>query len=120
MSDQADCIHIEQLEVFGRIGVTEKERTDRQRLVVNVTVWPRRSFSELNDDISETTNYSTIAHETRTVTESAPHRLIETLADRIARRLLETFQVFQVRVEVRKFVLPGSAFVSVTAIRRAQ
>ncbi|MFL6538300.1 MAG: dihydroneopterin aldolase [Chthoniobacterales bacterium] len=117
MSDERDCIHIEQLEVLARVGVTENERTESQRLVFNVTAWPRESFATLHDDISETANYSSIAHEVRTIAANAEYKLIETLANNVAHRLLERFMIAKVRVEVRKFVLPGSAFVSVTAIR---
>lgn len=119
MSDERDCIHIEQLEVLGRVGVTENERAHSQRLVLNITTWLRRPFSELGDDISETANYSAIAQEARTVTESAPHQLIETLADSIAQHLMEVFRFLEVRVEVRKFVLPDAAFVSVVAHRKS-
>lgn len=119
MSEQRDSIHIEQLEVLGRVGVTENERSHPQRLVFNVTVWLRQPFSQLADDIAETANYSVIAHQVRVVTEDGSHRLIETLADAVARRLIESFPVAKVRVELRKFVLPGSAFVAVTAQRES-
>ena len=119
MSDQRDCIHIEQLEVLGRVGVTENERAHPQRLVFNVTVWLRQPFSDLADDIADTANYSVIAHEVRSMTEDGSHRLIETLADKVARRLVEAFSIARARVELRKFVLPGSAFVSVTTERAA-
>ena len=118
MSDEnADCIHIEQLEVLGRVGVTENERAESQRLVINVTAWARESFAKLHDDISETANYSTMADEVRTIVEGAAYKLIETVANNVAQRLLERFLIARVRVEVRKFVLPGSAFVSVVATR---
>src|SRR5438045_2825050 len=38
----ADRIHIEQLEIFARDGVPEKERASAQRLTVNNTFWPRQ------------------------------------------------------------------------------
>ena len=120
MSDEGDCIHIEQLEVLARVGVTENERATSQRLVVNITAWPRESFATLRDDISDTANYSSIAHEVRTTVGSAVHKLIETLANAVAQELLSRFAIAKVRVEVRKFVLPGSAFVSVTAIRSSR
>ena len=36
----SDHIHIEQLEVFARIGVPDEERASPQRLVFNITFWP--------------------------------------------------------------------------------
>lgn len=119
MSDERDYIHIEQLEVLGRVGVTEDERAHPQRLVLNITTWLRRPFSELADDISDTADYCAIARETRTLTESQPHQLIETLAAAIAQHLIQVFPVLEVRVEVRKFVLPDAVFVSVVTHRKS-
>ncbi|PYL86522.1 MAG: hypothetical protein DMF23_00755 [Verrucomicrobia bacterium] len=36
-----DCIHIEQLELFARVGVPTSERSEPQRLILNITLWPR-------------------------------------------------------------------------------
>ena len=38
-----DRIHIEQLAVYGRVGVPDSERAEPQRLSLNVTLWPKRS-----------------------------------------------------------------------------
>ena len=119
MSDEGDCIHIEQLEVLARVGVTENERVQSQRLAISVTAWPRESFATLHDDISETANYSAMAHKVRTIVEGEEHKLIETIANGVAQHLLEQFALAKVSVEVRKFVLVGSAFVSVIATRSA-
>src|SRR6476646_6315608 len=35
-----DRIHIEQLEIHGRVGVLDSERAGQQRLIFNVTLWP--------------------------------------------------------------------------------
>ena len=37
-SAERDAIHIEQLELFARIGVTDDERERPQRLTVSITV----------------------------------------------------------------------------------
>jgi dihydroneopterin aldolase len=44
-------------------------------------------------------------------------RLIETLADAVARHLLEAFEIRRITVELRKFILPEVEFVSVTVTR---
>jgi dihydroneopterin aldolase len=114
---EGDCIHIEQLLVIARVGVTENERKAPQRVSLNITVWPRADFAALHDDISETINYSAIAASVRSVIEQAEFNLIETLADRVASQLVSEFPVRRATVEVRKFVLPGTDFVSVTTSR---
>ena len=40
-------IHIEQLELLGRVGVSSAERSKRQRLVLNITLWPARDLRDL-------------------------------------------------------------------------
>lgn len=110
-------VHIRELEVLAHIGVTENERAKSQRLVVNVTVSLREPLQDLNDDITRTANYSAMALEVGELAAQRSYRLIETFADTVASRLLERFPVSRASVEVRKFVLPGSTFVSVTANR---
>lgn len=119
MSDAVSQIHIHELEVRARVGVTDNERDVRQRLVLNVTLSPRISFDALNDEIAATVNYSAVAAEIRNFAEASAFNLIETLASNIATRLLEAFPVSEVRVEVRKFVLPRAEYVSVTTSRAA-
>ena len=114
-----DQIHIEQLEVFTRIGVPEEERANPQRLTVSISLWPRQLISDLADNIEQTVNYSAVAQETRNFMRDQSVNLIETLADRLASRLLKTFPIEKVTIELRKFVLQDAKYVSVTVTRTA-
>ena len=116
----ADQIHIEELEVFSRVGVTENERAAPQRLIFTITVWPTVSFDDLDDDISRTVNYSAIAAMAREFAREQSYKLIETLSRQLASRLLKEFPVNRVRIELRKFVLPEAKHVSVTLVREAE
>jgi dihydroneopterin aldolase len=113
-----DCVHIEHLEVFARVGVTEQERSKPQRLVLNISLFPRRPFNELSDDIGAAVNYSSVHARVHEFMETEVYKLIETFAEHLAARLLETFPVARVDIELRKFVLPGTEFVAVR-VRRA-
>jgi len=110
-----DRVHIEQLEVHGRVGVPDSERAKPQRLSLNVTLWPR--IAELHDDIANTVNYSAVAERVKDFIRRHDYKLIETLAEETAAHLLTQFSLSKVEVEVRKFVLPDANYVSVTAIR---
>jgi dihydroneopterin aldolase len=110
-----DRIHIEQLEVFARVGVPDSERAEPQRLSLNVTFWPARAGRR--DNIDDTVNYSEVAETVKKFVAGREYRLIETLAEEIAGHLLARFPLRKVEVEVRKFVLPDASYVSVTAIR---
>jgi len=110
-----DRIHIEQLEIHGRVGVLDSERAEPQRLIFSVTLWPE--IAEPRDDIGNTVNYSEVAVWLSQFVNQHDYKLIETLAEETAAHLLEQFKVRKVAVEVRKFVLPDTDYVSVTAIR---
>jgi FolB domain-containing protein len=109
-------IHVEQLELMAHIGVPEEERARPQRLTIYMTLWPQRKAG-LNDDIQHTVDYSTVCEETKKFVETRRDKLIETLADALAKHLLETFEIQRVAVELRKFILPDVEFVSVTVTR---
>jgi 7,8-dihydroneopterin aldolase/epimerase/oxygenase len=112
-------IHIEQLKVFAQVGVSKTERARRQRLVLNITVWPARDLRDLKDAISRTVDYSVLSHETKTYLSRQTPRLLETLAQDLTAHLLRKFRVRKISVEVRKFVLKDAAYVSVTVTRHA-
>jgi dihydroneopterin aldolase len=113
-----DRIHIEELEVRGRVGVRDSERAQPQRLSLNVTLWPK--IAELQDDIANTVNYSAVAECAKEFVCRHTCKLIETLAEEIAAHLLAQFDLRKVEVEVRKFVLPDANYVSVTAVRERE
>jgi dihydroneopterin aldolase len=114
-----DEIHIEQLEVFTRVGVPEQERANPQRLTVSISFWPYQQTSDLADHIERTVNYSTVAEETKNFLCDQSVSLIETLAERLATHLLKTFAIQKVTIELRKFVLHDAKYVSVTLTRTA-
>ena len=113
----SDRIHIEQLEVFSRIGVPEEERAAPQRLTVSISLWPSNEARDLADKIENTANYSAVADETKQFVRSQSFNLIETLADRLAMHLLKIFPTQKVTVEVRKFPLKDAKYVSAVVTR---
>jgi dihydroneopterin aldolase len=115
----ADQIHIEQLEIFARVGVPEKERSTPQRLTVSITLWPKQDTQDLGDQIGRTVNYSTVAEAAKSFARDQSVNLIETLADGLAMHLLESFAIQKIEVELRKFALPDAKYASVTVTRTA-
>ena len=114
-----DAIHIEQLEMFAHVGVPDHERDKPQRITVTVTAWPKAGLHGLADNIGSTVNYSAIARLVRDVVDERRDKLIETLAEKIAERLLRELPIRRLRIELRKFVLPDAAHVSVIITRDA-
>ena len=114
-----DEIHIEQLDVFTRIGVPDEERAKPQRLTVSISFWPYQQPGDVADHIERAVDYSTVAEETKSFMLDHSVNLIETLADRLASHLLKIFPIQKVTIELRKFALQDARHVSVTITRTA-
>jgi dihydroneopterin aldolase len=112
-------IHIEQLKLFARVGVSKSERSRRQRLVLNITVWPARDLRDVKDAVSRTVDYSVLSRETKTYLAQQSPKLLETLAQNLTAHLLRKFRIRKISLEIRKFVLKDAAYASVTVTRRA-
>ena len=112
-----DKIHIEQLDVFTRIGVPAEERANPQKLTVSISLWPYQQPSDLADRIDRAVNYSSVAEETKNFVRNQSVSLIETLADRLASHLLTSFPIQKVTIDLRKFALQDAKYVSVTVTR---
>jgi len=108
-----DQIHIEALSFLTRIGVPDEERATPQRLTVNLTLYPIRDFSGLNDQIEATVDYAEVALAIETLAEERPRKLIETLAEEMAMLLLARYSLERVAIELRKYILPNTAYVAV-------
>ena len=76
----ADRIRIEQLELHTRIGVTEEERSKPQRIIINLTIWPKMGFDQMKDDIGRTVNYVQLCRSVREFIDQRKFSLIETLS----------------------------------------
>jgi 7,8-dihydroneopterin aldolase/epimerase/oxygenase len=112
-----DQIQIRGLEVWVHVGVPEEERAESQRLTFDLTLWPVRSPAELNDEIERAVDYAAVCEEVKRFVQNRRDKLIETLADALATHLLARFEIRKITIELRKYVLPGVEFVSVTVTR---
>ncbi len=113
-----DHITLHSLGLAARIGVPEAERAAPQRLAADVTFWPAEGLENLADELARTVDYSAAARVCRETAGHGEYRLIETLADVLCGDLLTAFPLKQVRVTLRKFIVPDSEAVSVTLTRQ--
>ena len=112
-----DLIFIEQLELSATLGVPDEERTAAQRLTANLRLEPLRDFRSLQDRIENTVDYAEVTAVIEGVVAERPRKLLETIAEEIACALLDRFALAAVEIELRKYILPQTAFVAVK-IRR--
>ena len=114
-----DEIRIEELELMARVGVPDEERAQPQRLTVSLALQPRKGFGDLGDDLKRTIDYVAVCAEVRSFVSGRRDKLIETLAHEMAEHLLRSFELTQVELELRKFVLPETRYVAVRVLRKS-
>jgi FolB domain-containing protein len=107
-------IAIRGLEVMCRIGVSEEERAAPQRLLLDLRFSARDQPDDLGDDLGATVDYFALSRRVATAAAEHPLRLIETLADGLARLMLSEYPLRWAEVTVRKFILADAEEVSVT------
>ena len=112
-----DRILIDRLELSSHIGVPDEERAAAQRLTVNLVLEPLRDFTALGDALENTVDYFLVCAEIKALSLVRPRRLLETLAEDIATLLLARFPLRAVEVELRKYILPDTAFVAISLTR---
>ena len=113
-----DAILVSNLELSSHIGVPEEERRNPQRLTLNIELLPKRNFSQLGDDLNCTVDYFALTRRIQRLAAQRPRQLIETLVDEIADCILTEFEVSEVSLELRKYVLPDTKFVAVRIRRK--
>jgi dihydroneopterin aldolase len=110
----SDLIRVVDLEVFAHIGVPEEERRHAQRLLISLEM-ATDSFSHAagTDNIAWTINYADVVERVKKITAHHARKLLETLAEEIAADLLKSFPIRKITLEIKKFVLPDTQYVSV-------
>lgn len=102
-----DLVKIIGLSAKGFHGVLDSEKQRGQKFIVDVEM--SVSVSSLKDDLSKTVNYAQAAQLIHDQITGKPVKLIETLAENIAKTLLKEFKtVKEVKVIVHKPKAPIS------------
>ncbi|MCF6094674.1 dihydroneopterin aldolase [Microaerobacter geothermalis] len=97
-----DQIHLRGLQFFAYHGVFPEENKLGQRYIINLTLSLDLSKAGKSDDLSETVNYAEIYHVVEDIVKGETYQLIESLAERIAQKLLFHYPIENVDVEVIK------------------
>lgn len=100
-----DLLTLTGLRATGHHGVFDHERRDGQEFVVDVVVAADLSAAGQSDNLEDTLHYGVLAEQVVAAIEGAPVDLIEKLAERIAKLVLEHPAAETVTVTVHK---PGA------------
>ena len=98
-----DRIRLVNIVFYGHHGVDESERALGRRFAVDVELELDLRAAAACDDLAQTVDYAAVYRMVHEVVASAQFSLIETLAERVAQRILdEHAQVRSVTVRARK------------------
>lgn len=117
-ADPRDRISLRDHVVEAEIGAFQQERGARQRLCFNVVVEVRPHPAPLLDDVDRILSYDRIAESIAAELAAERLNLLETLAERVAERILAAPQAMRVFVRVEKLDRgPGALGVEISRSR---
>ena len=101
-----DHIYLSNMSFECRVGAGDDERSEPQTVEIDVDLSLDLRAAGETDDLDRTVDYGAVFELCRSVAEDAEHRLLEGLAERVARRVLAAHAAVEtVAVSVRK---PGA------------
>ena len=112
-----DSINIRGLRVDTHIGVSREERSQPQAVLIDIDLQADLSQAGDTDQLEDTIDYATMVSSVAQLVSSESVRLLEHLAEKIARVLLETKGVKTVTVEIAKESPPVGENVDRIAVR---
>ena len=114
-----DAILIRDLRVEALIGIHKRERHVAQTVSIDLDIGLPGTTVFKSDKVADTIDYEQVALRIKALAASGHFRLVETLAERIARLLLEEFGAPWLKVSVAKIgILANAKFVGVTIERK--
>ncbi|MGH2349887.1 MAG: dihydroneopterin aldolase [bacterium] len=115
-----DTIVLKGMRFYAYHGALPDEREQGQEFVIDVALETDLRRAGQTDELTDTVDYREAYEHTREVVEGPARRLLESVAESVAQRLLALERVAAVTVSVRKprVRLPGPVDYSEVTIRR--
>jgi dihydroneopterin aldolase len=115
-----DRIYLEDLRVEAVIGIWEWERRVRQVISLDLELATDARRAAKTDEIADALDYKSIAKRVAAVVEQSEFRLVETLAETLARIVITEFGVSWLKLTVSKpGAIEGSRNVGIIVERSA-
>ena len=99
-------ISLENIRLYGYHGASENERELGQRFEIDVEIEADLSDAVATDSMAKTVNYEKVYRLVENEVVGKKYHLLESMADRIARDILDQFDVTEVLVRIRKPSVP--------------
>jgi dihydroneopterin aldolase len=100
-----DTVHIRGLRAEAVIGIHDWERDTRQALVIDLELASDNRAAAATDRIEDAVDYAAISSRVVAFVEGSEYQLIETLAERLAEKVMTEFGVAWLRLRLDK---PGA------------
>ena len=114
-----DSIVIRDLRIEVLIGIHRREQHAPQTVSLDLEIGLPGEAVFASDRVADTIDYEQVALRIKALASSGHFRLVETLAERIARLLIDDFGARWVKVSAAKIaILPNAKFVGVSIERR--
>ena len=115
-----DRIQIRDLRIDVLIGIHKRERHVPQTVSIDLDIGIPGETVFASDRVADTIDYEQVSIRIKALGAARHYKLVETLADRIAKLLMDDFKAPWVKVSASKIgILPNAKFVGV-AIERGQ
>jgi len=99
-------VSLENIRLYGYHGASENERELGQRFEIDVEIEADLSEAVQTDSMGKTVNYEKVYRLVENEVVEKKYHLLETMADRIGRDILQKFGASRVLVRVRKPSVP--------------
>ena len=116
-----DKVFIKNLEIEAIIGIYDFERTTPQKVVFDMEMsWDNRRAAK-SENIDDALNYKTLSDHLKEYVGNSDFQLIETLAEHVAKIVLEDYDVEWLSLTLHKpDALEGDTDVGVKIVRQAE
>ncbi|MBI3314043.1 MAG: dihydroneopterin aldolase [Candidatus Omnitrophica bacterium] len=101
----ADKIFLQSLEVRCVIGIFDWERKIRQKVLIDLEIPADIRRAAKSDSIQDTVDYKSISKHMIAFVSKSRFKLIETLAEKLARSIFANFPISEIKLRVSK---PGA------------
>ena len=113
----SDWIIVRGLRVSAHVGVSEKERSRPQVLLVAVEAWRNLSRAANNDQLADTIDYGVLVQDLTGLVAAIEARLLERVAGLVCDHVLSLPEVSKVVVEIAKESPPVDEQLDYLAVR---
>ena len=112
-----DKINIKNLEIFAKHGVLPEENSLGQKFVVSVSLYTDLRGAGRSDDLARSVDYGAVCGVIRSFVEGNTFKLIETVAEGLAEKLLIDYRtVNKVWIEIKKPWAPVAAHLETVSV----